>query len=340
MAVIPVGQQWRLQRLGAATELFFGVTVISNRWVFVGETNGAPYIVTAGRAGFVTDSPSFSIRVPAGSDILRAVDFLSGTELVAVGDNSVVETSINNGTDWSSQNLSSSPADLLAIVGTPSVTDPKLVAVGESIIWSRSAGGTWTLRDTTPKTWVGIGWKGGWVAVSNDGYAIQSNDGLTWGSQYQITTQAMRAVRANDNYFIAVGYNGSIFRSATGLSGSWTDYSIDTTHDFDSIAPIGATLKWCAITRQGHFYYSGDDGATWEQTANVNTYILRDIVFDPIDKWGAACGNYDQCYASAEEEQVDHVPLDQPAPPPALTDNDDMAGDAVRRLVAQFRSST
>lgn len=228
--------------------------------------------------------------------------------------------------------------DIVGVTGDPT----RFVAVGTNVIFGQSQTSNWTTRWTGSASWSSVAYRAGagWVVVSFTGSATQSPTALNGSfiTPYSITGNVLWKVRANDSYFIAVGTNGSIFRSATGLSGSWTDFSLAAAPTLKAITPLAADTYWVASDTDGRSWYSSDNGATW----TINEPITRD--FNDLiyaAPYALACGDYGSIYLTYEQNQADFITTaTTPAPPPAFSANADMTNDAVRRLIGQFRSSS
>jgi hypothetical protein len=99
---------------------------------------------------------------------------------------------------------------------------------------------------------------------------------------------------------------------------------------------LAGTGQFVIFAFNGRSWFSGNNGLTWAE----NGHQLSD---QPNGADGgavtlAAAGNNGGVYVSYDQEQEDHTPVAAPTVPAAYGENDDMSGDAVRRLVTQFRS--
>ncbi len=146
----------------------------------------------------------------------------------------------------------------------------------------------------------------------------------------------VRKVRANSNYFIAVGDDGLVWRSATGLSGSFNNVAGFGTA-MRAVVPLAATGLWAAFDSGFGCWFSSDDGDNWTPIPDVAAQVLDG--FDSFDT-ALACGGDGRVLVSYAQTQVDYVAPESDAQEPgvAFNANADMAGDAVRRLITQFRS--
>lgn len=338
MTTLPPGAWWRSSRQGTLGQVITGAVIGPTRLIIVGEDSGSPIIYTALAADLRELTPTYSQETPAGSDPLRGVDYTADiSEAVAVGDNGSVETSGNEGLSWSAQTLAGSPdlSDVVAVSGATS----RFVAVAPGEIWGRDAAGTWTTRWTGANTFYSVAYRAGagWVASGLSGWTTQSPTAANGSfiAPYQIAPGDITRIRANNSYFIAVGDGGKIWRSATGLSGSWTDISLTETFNLDYISPTAADNGW-AISSLNRTWYSQDNGTTWVY-AGDRAYSVSPMTTNN-DVTIAGSNAFGWTWVSYEQFQADYFTTVTGDAPPAFSPNADMAGDAVRRLVTQFRS--
>lgn len=340
MAIAQKGTWWRTSRGGAATEALVAAVIGPNRTIFVGQDAGSPRIYTAPTAQMKDDAPTYTQRTPAGSAPLFGVDYAADIdEAVAVGDSGTIETSVNQGLDWTSQTVSLSPPlyDVVAASGAAA----RFAVAAFNSIWVRDAGGVWTKNWSGGQAWYGVTRKGigGWVVVGQNGYATQSATALSGSfiAKYQITTTTLNRVRANGFWFMAVGQQGKVFRSVTGVSGSWADVSIPESADLLTLSPLDSANRWVVFDSLGYSWYTPDNGSNWAKKPTPTAYPAG--VLDNGADFAVAGGSVGSVYVSYDQAQEDFISTAAAeTPPPAFNANDDMAGDAVRRLVTQFRS--
>lgn len=340
MPTAPIGTWWRTSKLLPATEVLRGVTSAATRWIFVGYDTGAPKIYTVENADFDVDPSTFTARTPNGPDPLYGTDYISGEDIaVAVGDNGRIETSSNKGDSWSSLTVATA-TDFRDVVGLTGSTTANMVAVGDGAIWGRNDVGSWSSRWLGSNFWQSVAYKSGsgWVAVGTDGWVTQSPTAasLSFITPYRFDTATLWCVAANASYFIAGGAGGKLWRSATGLSGTWAALTIDTTASIAAIAKLTTDNNWALIAFSGKSFTSTDNGLTWV----ANDAFIADNIWSMqagLVRAGAV-GTNGGIHYSASQTQEDPVAVAPPTSAPAFSANADMSGDAVRRLVTQFRS--
>lgn len=343
MALLKKGTWWRLAYTGPLADNWAGVAVAAQRTILVGEN------VPNSLLSFIPGANLEDIPVPLfpisqswgdGLTSIAYIPTLGVDEMVLVGENGRYSWSVNQGANWNTAAFAGNPdmRDIAGVSGQPT----QFVAVASNVVWGRDSLGTWSTRWTGTRPWGGVAYRAGagWVVVGTDGYAMHSPSGLngTFGTPYVVTTGAMGRVRANDSYFIATDTSAGIWRSSTGLSGSWTDISLGGSHVFLVAMPMAADNEWVVFDYTGQWWYTSDNGDNW---------TLGDLALDfgviavGVDATYAVCATLNgKIYVSYDLEQEDHTPVDAPAPDAAFGANDDMAGDAVRRLVTQFRSGS
>ena len=341
MVLVPKGTWWRESATDAVTKSYLGVAIASTRTMLVGNLSGGPLIAYINTANLGDLSPTVTQVATGHSDLLVSIDYIPTPgidEAIAVGENGRVDWTLNQGLNWNSTILGI--ADLNDIAGVaPGAT--QWIAPGVNVIWGRDGFGTWTTRWTGTRPWSSVAYRAsaGWVVVAQDGYATQSPTGLngTFITPYQVAAVSFTRIRANSSYFIAIGLNGAIYRSATGLSGSWTDISIGGSSFLFGITPLAADNNWAISDLTGKSWYTSDNGTTWTENRAATPQPLNGLTNNTVYAVGA--GGSGHVYVSFDQEQADFVTTaTAPVPPAAFSANDDMSGDAVRRLVTQFRS--
>ena len=179
--------------------------------------------------------------------------------------------STNNGVSWSGSpsampssqfwiDLGASPTSFIAIVG---------LSVN-GIVARRTTTGSWS--QSTPLTaanWQRVNWGNGtYIIVATAGrIAVSTDDGITWTDAIETgTSESLSDAAWNGNCWMAVATNGAMYKSATGLTGSWskvrdaTGQAMYTINQFEGVfyAPVYNTSI---------MVYSVDDGATWQNFA-------------------------------------------------------------------------
>jgi hypothetical protein len=107
------------------------------------------------------------------------------------------------------------------------------------------------------------------VIPSTTSAAYSDDNGATWTSATLPTNLNWGALRYANGYYVLIG-NGSrdVYTSATGLTGSWTQYTnaLPSTAAWVALAYItgGTNGTWVATASSGtQAAYSTDNGATW-----------------------------------------------------------------------------
>lgn len=332
---------WFRRATYQAGNTLHGVTSVGPRWVAVGESSGAPLIMTVETADLDQLAPTFTTRTPAGTDPLRDVDYISAEDrCVACGLNGRIEYSQDKGLTWSTLVLTGTP-NMAAIVGVTGDALSRFIVAGTGSIWGQNNSAVWSARYSGARDWVDVAHRtgAGWVVVASDGYASQSATGGagTFAGAYQLSAYPLHSVAANASYFVAVDNFGWVYRSTTGLSGSWTK---TITRDFNplvSVQPMASDNDWALVDIGKNIWWSDDNGATWAETGFAVTDAVERMANGST--YALAVGADETVHVSTDATQDDYVTsVVAPTPPLAFGANADMAGDAVRRLVTQFRS--
>lgn len=340
MATAKLGTYWRTSKLEPSNEFLRGVASASTQWVFVGYQNVLPKIYTIGSSAFDTTPGVFTSRTPNGSDPLHAVDWIASEDLVfACGNNGRLEYSSDKGATWASFTVTDNP-NLYGIVGVSGDANSNFIAVGVDAIWGRFSNGTWSRRWSLSQVFRDVAYLAGagFVAVGDGGVVGQSPTGLiaTWNGPYPLASTTLNTVAANNEIFMTGDSDGNVYRSETGLSGGWVQKSLVPGTAINAITSVPGTTRWAAISADGDIFTTEDNGVNWTQA----DYQIADQVryaFAGALRAGAV-GDNGAIYTSNESVQADHVPVEPEPVESAFAANDDMAGDAVRRLLSQFRS--
>lgn len=342
MATLVKGSWWRVSYAGLSTTQLRACVIAPTRTVFVGVDGSAPWIQTVNTADLGDLAPTHTVRTAAGTDQFFGVDHIATEDIVAaVGNNGRIEESTDQGLNWTGINVTGNPL-LYDVVGVTGDAASRFIAVGVNKIWGQDNVPAWTERWTGSQQWFGVAHRvgAGWVAVGNGGFASHSPTGAaaSWTAPYSVHTVSLNKVRANASYFLAISSDGKIFRSTTGLSASWTDISFDGPGNLLAIAPMALDNSWAILDSVGNGWTTADNGDNWTANPVATVYPPQGIANTGTNAVG--CGTFGAAFVSFEQTQEDYVApdIELQAPPLAFAENDDMAGDAVRRLVTQLRS--
>lgn len=345
MVDLDKGSWYRRLRDAGSTYTSRGVTVAGPRWVIVGDNSGSPTIDTVETADLDQLAPTFTARTPNGSDQLNDVAYVAtGNRVNACGLNGRLEFSTDQGQTWSSIVLAGA-VDLWGIVAVDGDPLSRFIVAGTGQIHGQNSSGVYTTRYSGPRPWVDVAYRAGngWVVISSDGYASQSADGSTGSfgtpAPHVVTTTPLVQIAANASYYIAVGNDGEVWRSATGLSGSWVELAPNIGIDLLAITPLAADNVWAAHDANNFIWLSTNNGASWARSDYFATGEVYRIWNETT--YAMAVGQRGRVHLSFDDVQEDFVSTAvEPVPPAAFGANADMAGDAVRRLIGQFRSSS
>ena len=345
MVSIAKGTWWRQIRRTVATESFNAVASASDWWLLVGTDGGTAPLAYRVQKSAAIGFPIFYSGNLTGAVPLNDVDYLSNESIAfAVGDSGRMYESSDLGQNWT--NYALSPAnDIDGVVCVAADPNSNVIAVGNGAIWGRDTLKTFTTRWTGSQQWKSVAWRVGvgWVVVGNSGWVTQSPTGIngTFIAPYQITAQNFKRIKANSSVFMAVGSFGDVWRSATGLPASWTQLDLGTSGVFFVGTALGySDQTWVAATYDGEYWYTDDNGDSWTKAGFAFPDAPRNC--DAVFESALMVGDYGTAYVSFSQDQDDYVEPDditgQGEVGPAFDENNDMAGDAVRRLVTQFRS--
>lgn len=343
MATAQKGTWWRRLYDDLAANVLRMAAIAPTRTILVGQNSTSPLILTIDTADIEQASPTVTPRTANGSDVLYGVAHIETENVtVAVGANGRIENSTDQGLNWTSQTVSLLPAlwDVVGVSGDQS----RFVAAGHNSIWVQNQSAVWTRHWQGSQPWYGVAHKPstGWCLVGPNGYVTTSPTALngTFLTPFQITIYGLNKVKANSQMFMAVGGFGKIFRSETGASGSWNEVSLPGNPNLYNITPLDSDSTWAVIDTLGYIWYTENNGSTWTAIEERSLYYGASGLTASSDyRYGLAMGGRANFHVTYDQEQADYVQPDDvlQTAPPALNANDDMAGDAVGRLVTQFR---
>lgn len=200
--------------------------------------NGSLFVAVGDNSTILTSPSGLSgswtvASIPSDTgNRLQAVAW-NGSQFVAVGDGGVVRTS-TDGYTWSKQEkaVDSVNNNLNQIIWTGS----EFIAVGDNRTVLTLESGTWkdyiqeTGSDLNNLTW---GWGvNRFVALGDYGDVRTSTNGRVWGNEYNTgVSEDLYDIIWTGTRFVVVGDDGTIIYSPTGMSGSWTEASLDSEYD-------------------------------------------------------------------------------------------------------------
>lgn len=352
MSILKAGNFWRLAR-GAGNDLRGAAfDPVLAQWVFCGTGPGPGFageVVVATSAGLIAASPSFAVWGLTGTEKMNSV-YSNGAGLYwMVGENEQTYRS-TDGTFWVSMTIPGTPRDPTRIVFGPTTLGDIFVATGPNVAAHKTSAGadTWTVIDGNVdnqqdlaldpavsgpppnERWVSVG------GTTSDGTIRVSTGGIAWGAKSSEFTEAALGVDHGNGKWVAVGENGLVATSATGLTGSWTEQTPPTIYDLNAVLHIGGD-RWVAVGNNGVILHSGDNAATWAApSAEAFGSDLAALAYDPVSDVIAATGTNGVVMTSQPLEVGDLAAV-TPQPEPIIA-NPRISQEAVSRLVSQFRS--
>jgi photosystem II stability/assembly factor-like uncharacterized protein len=202
---------------------------------------------------------------PIGTAVnIESVEFISETNVWAVGDNGVVRHSTDGGGTWSNEDI---------VVGGDADDDNfrAIHFVDESRGWIISQGGE-ILRTT-------------------DG-------GSSWTSQYDLDEQLNDIESADANTLWAVSYDGTILHTTNGGT-TWTPQVSGSTSRLYGVSVIDDQNVWVSGQVPQTVLVTSDGGATWTQTPSVpanNLWVIEATT--TTEAWVTGSGG--QAYKTAD----------------------------------------
>jgi hypothetical protein len=194
----------------------------------------------------------------------------SASVIVAVGDDSTIQTS-TNGTTWTSRVTSTASTRLDAVAWSGST----FVAVGSTstatgLIRSSADGITWTTRTSNAtKSLSTVAWGNGlFVAAGTDGVLVTSPTGTTWTARTSGISfpEQIKGLAYGSGRYTGVSSGGKIITSTNGTT--WSVQQTVANASFDTVLWTGS--QFLAFYRDDNgfsngllYVYASRDGVTW-----------------------------------------------------------------------------
>jgi hypothetical protein len=212
---------------------------------------------------------------------LASVTYGGGTFVVG-GTSGVILTSTNAST-WSSEtsggNSWSAASDGVSdnLSGTAYGNDMHVISgVSGTILTSSDNGSSWTTQTTgtSEVIWEVIYDNNIFVSVSDNGSIYTSGDGTTWTPRTSGTSNPLRGITYGNSTFVAVGNSGTIYTSTDGTT--WTSSTSGTSNAFKQVAYGNSTFV--AVGNSGTIYTS-PDGTTWTSSTSGTSNALQQVAY-------------------------------------------------------------
>ena len=191
----------------------------------------------------------------------------NGSLFVAVGKQKYMYSS--NGIDWVDFNSPSQGASPLAIA----FGNGLFVVLYSSFVQTSPDGTTWTktyLPDGTAATYSAMIYGGGkFVAISQYGFGICSEDGVNWTKVTLPREAPMKCISYGDGKFVVPYYGAHVAYSYNGIDWVETDLPVHTSWDFTSVSY--GSGKFVAIA--SGYVITSEDGINWTNPSIMITFI-------------------------------------------------------------------
>jgi hypothetical protein len=198
----------------------------------------------------------------------------SGTQLIAVGEDGVIYTSLN-GTNWTGVNetniLSVNPSTNVINVGSTTGFQ-----IGDTVKFTESfnvivAGTSYTISDIVSATQVEL------TSVTLNGI----NPSNTTYMYYSPVGDTLNDVLYANSMFMAVGDNGTVRTSTDGYT--WIDQTTDVAENLNGLTYNIDNNEWIVVGDDNTIIISTDDGVTWTTTSVfVTDPTVYNVAGDPF----------------------------------------------------------
>jgi len=148
--------------------------------------------------------------------------------------------------------------------------------VSGTILTSSDNGSSWTTQTTgtSEVIWEVIYNNNIFVSVSDNGSIYTSEDGTTWTPRTSGTSNPLIGITYGNSTFVAVGNSGTIYTSTDGTT--WTSSTSGTSNDFKQVAYGNSTFV--AVGNSGTIYTS-PDGTTWTSSTSGTSNALQQVAY-------------------------------------------------------------
>jgi hypothetical protein len=272
----------------ASTTVLLTLTSIT----YAASLNTFVAVSNTGSAIISSDANTWATYSTGVSSSLNSVAYNSGM-LVAVGTGGNILTSVN-GTSWTQQLDTTLNNFTLYNLLSVKWDNDQWIAAGEyNTVLVSVDGVNWyygftdTIRAAADNT-------GEWIFVGDGGVIFKSSGAL--GTDLVLvdsgTTENLYDIVYSTtlNQFVAVGANGKILVSSTGV-GSWASVTSGTTEDLNKIYYNKSVSVYVAVGNSGTIVTSSN-GSTWTTVASGTTYNLYGISFLPSPATYIAVGDH------------------------------------------------
>lgn len=253
-------------------------------------------VIAVGQGGSVFRSWTGGVSwgtYPLGSNNLNSVQSLAGSIWIA-GDNGTFYSSINNGSNWSSQTLAAG-TNLNSVFFYDANTG-WIVGNNGTILKSTNSGANWTTQ-SSPVTnnlhSVKFTSAVNGVACGDNGKIIHTtNGGTSWVQYTTPITDNLLSIDQKTNTILASGNNGIVYKSVdNGANWSSIDYLFASKSEINSIYMFDANTYY-SCGGGGFIRKSTDAGSTFTFQANPMMGNLVSIFFFDTQKgWAVSSLN-------------------------------------------------
>lgn len=199
----------------------------------------------------------------------------NGSVLVAIRSSGSTTSSrySSNGITWSNTTTQFSMPSVNQRTCAKSSTIYVPTGTTSTTIYSSTDGNNYTSRTVPSGTYYAAETNDTLVVMIGASIAATSSNDVNWTQSTGLPAGTYRAIAWTGTYFVAVGDSGICARSATGLSGSWTQITgLNAGANYHTICYVGTKLVACSSALMA---VSTDDGATWkEQTIATGQVTL------------------------------------------------------------------